>query len=49
MKRLAIIFGIMCFGALLLLVQSDEKEKSGKTTGKNKYKKSHFHKEPQSV
>ena len=43
MKRLAVVFGIMCIGVLLLLSEKDKKQLSaeGKKL-KKKFKKSHF-------
>ncbi|MDQ2720314.1 MAG: hypothetical protein M3Z26_11230 [Bacteroidota bacterium] len=38
MKRLAIIFGIMCFGAFLMLTEKDKKETGEKDLKKMKKK-----------
>ncbi len=43
MKRLAIIFGIMCFGAYLMLTEKDKKQfkKEGEKFNR-KFRKTHF-------
>ncbi len=38
MKRLAIVFGIMCFGAYLMLMEKGKKESTGKDWKKTKKK-----------
>ena len=43
MKRLAIVFGIMCFGAYLMLMEKDKKKfKEEDRKIKKKMRKSHF-------
>lgn len=43
MKRLAIIFGVMCLGVWLLLSEKDKKQISDEGRKiKKKFKKSHF-------